>query len=302
MSIFIHPQAIVETDRIGEGTRIWAFTHILPGVAIGKECNLCDHVFVENGVVIGDRVTIKCGVQLWEGVTLEDDVFVGPNATFTNDPFPRSKHYPKAFAKTVVKKGASIGANTTILPGVTIGEEAMIGAGAVVVKDIPPRAIVVGNPARITGYIDQRPKAQSDILQVKGVRVFEMPLVGDINGCLTYGEFPKHLPFIPQRYFLIYDVPSQQIRGEHAHKTLEEFLVCVRGSVVVALDDGEKRGEIILDNPQMGLLIPPRVWGIQYKYSADAALMVLASDIYRPEDYIRNYNEFLEWLKSPSSI
>jgi UDP-2-acetamido-3-amino-2,3-dideoxy-glucuronate N-acetyltransferase len=149
MGFFQHPQALVETDRIGDGTRIWAFAHVLPGAVIGADCNICDHVFIENDVHVGNRVTIKCGVQLWDGVRLEDDVFVGPNATFTNDPWPRSKVYPRTFPKTLVCKGASIGANATLVPGVTIGEHAMIGAGAVVTHDVPPRVLVAGVPARV---------------------------------------------------------------------------------------------------------------------------------------------------------
>lgn len=130
---FIHPQAIIESGaQIGETSRVWAFAHILPGAVLGQACNICDGVFVENDVVIGNRVTIKCGVQVWDGVTLEDDVFVGPNVTFTNDPFPRSKQYPEHFSRTIIRKGASIGANATILPGITVGTNAMVGAGAVV--------------------------------------------------------------------------------------------------------------------------------------------------------------------------
>src|SRR5579863_6769877 len=131
-SIFVHERAIVESSYIGKGTRIWAFAHVLARARIGEDCNLCDHIFVENDVCIGNRVTVKCGVQLWDGITLEDDVFVGPNVTFTNDPFPRSKHRPAKFDVTLVKQGASIGANATVLPGLTIGERAMVGAGAVV--------------------------------------------------------------------------------------------------------------------------------------------------------------------------
>lgn len=154
-SYFQHPNALVESTRIGSRTRIWAFTHVLPGATIGQDCNICDHVFIENDVTVGDRVTVKCGVQLWDGVTLEDDVFVGPNVTFTNDLFPRSKQYPERFSRTLVREGASIGANATLLAGITVGANAMVGAGAVVTKDVPPNAVVVGNPARVRSYIDK---------------------------------------------------------------------------------------------------------------------------------------------------
>lgn len=153
-----HANSIVETDQIGSGTRIWANAHILPGAIIGQDCNICDGVFIEGNSSIGNRVTIKCGVQVWSGVHLEDDVFVGPNATFTNDSFPRSKDHSKPILETRVCKGASIGANATILPGITIGRYAMVGAGAVVTKTVPPFAKVVGNPARIVGYINAEEK------------------------------------------------------------------------------------------------------------------------------------------------
>ncbi|AZD17693.1 MULTISPECIES: acyltransferase [Pseudomonas] len=150
---FVHANALCESETIGAGTRVWAFSHILPKALIGRECNVCDHVFIENEVTIGDRVTIKCGVQIWDGITLEDDVFVGPNATFTNDCFPRSKVYPEKFPSTTVKRGASLGANCTILPGITIGENAMVGAGAVVTRDVAANTVVVGNPARVIGQV-----------------------------------------------------------------------------------------------------------------------------------------------------
>jgi acetyltransferase-like isoleucine patch superfamily enzyme len=148
-----HPMSLVESPNIGKGTRIWAFAHVLPGAVIGEDVNVCDHVFIENDVRVGNRVTIKCGVQLWDGITVEDDVFIGPNATFTNDLFPRSKQYPQEFTPTLVQQGASIGANATILAGVTIGRYAMVGAGAVVTRDVPEKAVVVGNPARVKGYV-----------------------------------------------------------------------------------------------------------------------------------------------------
>lgn len=147
---FVHDHALIEPGAvIGLNTRIWAFAHILGGAKLGANCNICDHVFIENDVLVGDRVTVKCGVQLWDGLRVADDVFIGPNATFTNDLFPRSKQYPEKFSLTFIAQGASIGANATILAGVRIGEQAMIGAGSVVTKDVPARAVVVGNPARV---------------------------------------------------------------------------------------------------------------------------------------------------------
>ncbi len=145
----IHKFSDVQTQDIGEGTRIWQYAVVLKGARIGANCNVCAHTLVEGGAIVGDNVTIKCGVYLWDGVTVEDDVFIGPNATFTNDREPRSKQYPEAYAKTLLKKGCSIGANATLLPGVTIGVNAMVGAGAVVTKDVPDYAVVVGNPAKV---------------------------------------------------------------------------------------------------------------------------------------------------------
>ncbi|WP_163929975.1 acyltransferase [Paraferrimonas sp. SM1919] len=149
----IHSLSDVQSKTIGSGTNVWQFCVVLPRAIIGEDCNICSHCLIENDVVIGNRVTIKSGVQVWDGITIEDDVFIGPNATFTNDKKPRSKQYPEAFSKTLLKSGASIGGNATILPGITIGENAMVGAGAVVTKDVPDNALVVGNPAKIVKYL-----------------------------------------------------------------------------------------------------------------------------------------------------
>lgn len=149
-----HPSADVLSKTIGPGTTVWQFVVILPNARIGRNCNICANVLIENDVVIGDNVTVKSGVQLWDGTRLEDNVFIGPNATFTNDVFPRSRQYPSRFPQTVIRAGASIGGNATILPGVTVGEGAMIGAGAVVTRDIPAGAVVMGNPARISRYLE----------------------------------------------------------------------------------------------------------------------------------------------------
>lgn len=149
----IHPQADVQSQSIGEGTDIWQFSIVLSGAKIGANCNINCHCFIENDVVIGDNVTVKAGVQLWDGIEIASDVFIGPNATFANDNLPRSKQYPEQFAKTQIAQGASIGANATILPGLTIGAYSMIGAGSVATKNIPAHSLWIGNPARLQGYI-----------------------------------------------------------------------------------------------------------------------------------------------------
>jgi UDP-2-acetamido-3-amino-2,3-dideoxy-glucuronate N-acetyltransferase len=306
MNAYVHPQGLCESTNVGEGTRVWAFAHVLSGARIGSDCNICDHVFIENDVVLGDRVTVKCGVQIWDGVRIEDDAFIGPNATFANDPFPRSRQRPERFTPTLVSRGASVGANATILPGVTIGRGAMVGAGAVVTRDVPPYAIVVGNPARITGYAEAGPDAAPpaplmappvspsvETTTVAGVTLHRTPLVQDIRGNLTAGETGRGLPFLPQRYFLVMDVPSGETRGAHAHRTCSQFLVCVAGACSVVVDDGTHRLEVRLDDPCLGIYVPPGVWAIQYKYTRDAVLLVLASHPYAADDYIRDYDEFL---------
>lgn len=152
---FAHPQALVESEEIGPGTRIWAFAHVLPGARIGAECNICDHAFIETGVVLGNNVTVKNGVAIWQGVTVEDNVFLGPNCVLTNDPNPRAyiKKPSAALQATVIRANATVGANATILCGVMIGQYAFIGAGAVVLRTVPDFALVAGNPARQVGWM-----------------------------------------------------------------------------------------------------------------------------------------------------
>jgi len=153
--MFIHPLADVHSANIGVGTRVWQFAIILADAVIGNDCNINCHTFIENDVKIGDRVTVKSGVFLWDGIRIDDDAFIGPNATFINDKYPRSKRYPAKFPLTVVGKGASIGANATILAGVTIGEFALVGAGSLVTKNVEPYTLVVGNPAKPVGRVNK---------------------------------------------------------------------------------------------------------------------------------------------------
>ncbi len=155
MNKYIHPNALVETENVGDNSRIWAFVHILKGAKIGKNANICDNCFIENEVLIGDDVTVKCGVYIWDGVTIEDKVFVGPGVTFTNDLFPRSKNKKYKQEKTLLREGCSIGANATILAGVTIGKYAMVGAGSVVTKDVADYELVYGNPAEHKGNVNE---------------------------------------------------------------------------------------------------------------------------------------------------
>lgn len=304
---FHHPQALVESPHVGPRTRIWAFAHVLPGAVIGADCNICDHVFIENEVTIGDRVTVKSGVQLWDGVVLEDDVFVGPNATFTNDAFPRSRQWQTALPRTVVRAGATIGANATLLPGVTVGRRAMVGAGAVVTRDVPANAIVVGNPAFIRGY-DATSTAASEpalraleagraVVRVGGVRLHELSVHSDLRGTIAVSEFAHQLPFVPQRFFSVYDVPSREVRGEHAHRKLHQFLVCVKGECSLVVDDGRERQELLLDSPRIGVHLEPLVWAVQYKFSSHAVLVVLASSPYDSADYVRDYDEYLKLVR-----
>ena len=181
----IHPLADVQTTAIGEGTLVWQFAVILKGATIGRNCNINCHTFIENEVVIGDNVTVKAGIYLWDGIIVEDDVFIGPNATFTNDKYPRSKKYPEQFQQTLLGKKCSIGANATVLGGVRIGQYAIIGAGAVVTKDVPDHALITGNPGKIAGWVDEQGDKLSHLgahkYQDKAGHYFEV-----IAGKLTY--------------------------------------------------------------------------------------------------------------------
>jgi UDP-2-acetamido-3-amino-2,3-dideoxy-glucuronate N-acetyltransferase len=305
----IDKTADVQCENVGAGTTIWQYVVILNGAKIGKNVNICAHCFIENDVIIADRVTVKSGVYIWDGVRVDDDVFIGPNVTFTNDKFPRSKNFQSKPMITHLEAGASIGGGAVLLPGITIGRGAMVGAGSVVTRSVPPYAIVCGSPARITGYIKNasqgyivdsssvtpNPIADQPPMKVGVglVTLHSMKLAQDIRGCLSVGEFPDDIPFLPKRYFLVFNVPNEKTRGEHAHRLCHQFLICVKGSCAVVVDDGESRCELLLDSPNKGIHLPPMTWGIQYKYSNDAVILVFASHKYDADDYIRSYSEFL---------
>ena len=230
-------------------------------------------------------------------VVLGRDVRIGPGAVILDG----SPGDPE----TAIEDAVIVGANATVIGGVRVGREARIEPGAVVTGDVPARSIVAGNPARIVGYRDAghgptmtdgtdpgRPGG-TQASGVRGVTVSSMRLVRDLRGDLAVGRFTEDVPFIPARYFLVFNVPSPETRGAHAHRVCEQFLVAARGGVRVAVDDGSAREEIILERPEAGLYLPPMTWAIQYAHTSDAVLLVFASHPYDPADYIRDYSEFL---------
>lgn len=311
INYFIHPSSLCESSQIGESTHLQAFTHILPGAKIGRDCNICDHVFIGNDVIVGDAVTVKSGVQLGEGMRIGDRVFIGPNVTFADEHFPSFGQKLVGKTQILVEDDVFIGANATILPGIIIGRGAAIGAGAVVTSDVPPNAAVVGNPAIIIGYQDNtgsgdaanealldggstlgKPIGSRLDLGVGNCWLERLPNFTDMRGSLTPLEMGKGLPFVPERVFLVHGVPSHHVRGEHAHHLCEQFLVAAHGALSVVVDDGENRREIRLEDQTVGLYLAPMVWGIQYKFDRDTVLLVVASHVYDAGDYIRDYSSF----------
>jgi dTDP-4-dehydrorhamnose 3,5-epimerase-like enzyme len=245
----------------------------------------CDVTDIGDGVTVAAFAVVGAGVVLAEGVTIgEGAIVVGGQAT-------------------EIGQGARVGANATILPGVAIGRGAVVEPGTVVADAVPPNAIVRGNPARIVGYVDAErtapaavegtPAAAQRDTRVPGVERHPLTRVNDLRGTLAVLEATV-LPFAPQRIFSIFDVPSELLRGAHAHRQCSQFLICLTGSVRCVVDDGRTRDEIELTGADFGLLVPPMVWSTQYGYTRDAVLLVVASHLYDPDDYIRDYDEFLE--------
>jgi UDP-2-acetamido-3-amino-2,3-dideoxy-glucuronate N-acetyltransferase len=274
------------------------------------------HAVVEAGAAIGARCRIGAGAFVGAGVMLGDEVEVGANATLASAHGSAASGSAAATAHTRVADGVRIGAGATVVAGVAVHTGAWIKPGAVVTRAVPPGAIVEGNPAVMTGHVGAvegptadrrvaRARAAShepaeDWIQptaVEGVAIYNFPVIKDMRGDLTVGEFDRQIPFKPLRYFMVFDVPSREIRGEHAHHTCHEFLVCVRGQCAVAADDGTHRVEVLLDTPARGVYLPPMTWRVHYKYSPDAILLVFASHHYDPSDYVRDYGEFMRLVQ-----
>lgn len=285
---------------IDESSRITGTVQVDDTARIGPHCYLDGNIAVEGGAV------------LVGGITLIGDIHIGVRATLEPGVCIASSGPDEAGAMVKVGTGAHLGAGAILHSGVTIGQHAWVAAGTVVSRHVPPHAVVSGNPAVITGYLRATRDAAGEApvgmvrmgpegthsSEVEGVKVFQLPVVRDLRGDLTIGEFGRTVPFEPKRYFVVHNVPSAETRGEHAHKRCHQFLTCVAGSVSVVVDDGRRREEILLDRPGLGLLIPAGIWGIQYKYSTNSALLVLASEYYDATDYIRDYSEFLRFREA----
>ena len=258
-------------------------------------------VLIPSGAEIGNGVRIGPQSILTQFVTLESNVIINAGVVFEDGGPDR----------TFVRRSTRIGAGSTIAQGITIGRGAEACLGSVVLESVPPNAIVKGNPAQIIGYTTglNNPAASCIVspssftssnvasiipLEVSGAALYLTKKVTDLRGALTVGEFAADLPFIPRRYFIVFDVPSLELRGEHAHRECHEFLICVRGSCRVLLDDGYHRQEILLDRPNAAVHMPPMIWGTQHGHSADAALLVFCSHEYDASDYVRVYDEFLD--------
>jgi carbonic anhydrase/acetyltransferase-like protein (isoleucine patch superfamily) len=253
---------------------------------------------------------VRSGAHVCAGVTLERGVHVGANAVFA-EAFDSPDD-----ANTRVQAGAWIGPNATIGAGLVIGARAVVRPGAVVTRSVPPSAIVEGHPAEIVGYVGAQAHVAAPTLApavpakrpfvqdtpVRGVTLHHFPLIPDLRGSLTVGEFDRQIPFAAKRYFMVFGVPNREIRGEHAHRECHQFLICVNGSCAVMADDGRHKVEVTLDRPDLGLYLPPMTWGVQYKYSADATLLVFASHHYDAADYVRDYADWLALVQQATPV
>lgn len=257
----ISEQALISTEA-----RVDPSAKVAPGVVLNRACEVGEHCEIDAGAVLD----------------------------------------PGADGRIVLESGARIQAGAVVAGAVVVARGALVQAGAVVTRDVPPYAVVAGNPAQIVGYtgdgaesrqapLRQAPAAPGTMAsRVHGVTLHRLPKVLDLRGNLTVGEFGRSIPFEAKRYFMVFGVPNAEVRGEHAHRTCHQFLICARGSLAVVADDGRTREEFLLDDPSVGIHLPPLTWGVQYKYSPDAVLLVFASEFYDVEEYIRDYAEFIQ--------
>jgi hypothetical protein len=276
---------------------------------VAASATLGDFVVAYAGAEVGENCRVLGFTQLWAGVRLEAGAELGPGVTFEAPPAGQR-------ADIVIGAQARVGAGALICAGVRVGQGAVVAAGAVVAQSVPPYAVVSGVPARITDYVQNASRApamawhqratfpeQPSVvpLGVGGVTLHRFKFLQDPRGDLSVGEFDKEIPFLPKRYFLVMNVPSDKTRGEHAHRKCHQFLVCVKGSCALVVDDLAQRCEVMLDSPELGVFLPAMTWGIQYKYSSDAVLLVFTSDYYDADDYIRDYDLFVAEKRAATS-
>lgn len=270
---------------------------------VSNSVQIGDFVVVHDGAYLAESCSILGFTQVWGGVHLSPGVCLGPSVTLEQ---------PNSDRDCGIFFGANcrVGAGSIIRQGVTVGQGAIVKPGSVVEQNVPPYAIVTGSPARIIGYVENTTSGSSAKdrvihvpleccekmvkIGVGDVTMHRFKFIQDMRGDLSFGEFPTDIPFEPKRYFLVFNVPSEKTRGEHAHHKCHQFLICVKGSCAVVVDDGESRCEVLLESPDVGIYLPPLTWGIQYKYSSDAVLLVFTSDYYDADDYIRNYADFVD--------
>ena len=285
------------------GPRIHPSTTMGAEVEVASDAEVGPNCYLDGRISIGSRTKLISSVSLTGAARLGEACVIEPNVTMTN----ASAAATDPDAILILGDGVHVGAGSVLARGVIIGVAARISAGTIVTRNVPAYAIVSGNPAAITGYVSPTtPDAPLSIKRiddamepgrypcnVAGVSIFKYKRIRDLRGDLSVGEFGRNVPFEAKRFFLVYDVPSAETRGEHAHRVCEQFLICVSGYVAVVVDDGLQREEVELNAPNIGLYIPPKVWGVQYKYSPNAVLLVFASHYYDESDYIRDYDDFI---------
>ena len=291
----IHDTAVYQPDCIGAGCTIGAFSYIAPTARIGSGCVVAEHVVVGPAVHLGDGVRIGAGAQLLGAVTVSDEAVIEAQATILG---PDSHED----ARTTIGPRARVRAGAVIEAGVSLGADCVVEVSAAVGRPVPSYAIVAGNPAHITGYVATPGPTGTHHVHVAeaggesvvhGVKLVRLTAAVDLRGQLVAAQAPDQIPFDPSRIFVVFGVPSQEVRGEHAHRECAQFMIAASGAVSILVDDGQNREEFRLESRDMGLLVPPMTWGVQYKYTPDAALLVLASRPYEAHDYIRDYETFL---------
>ncbi|WP_038168399.1 WxcM-like domain-containing protein [Verrucomicrobium sp. BvORR106] len=308
-NIKLHPDARCHSLEVGEGAELEAFAFVESGARVGRDCFIGAHTYLEHGVSLGDKVTVEGGTRFYAGLVVEDDVHVGRNATLARAHHGGATPTAQTTPSILLRQGCQIGANATICPGVTVGAHAIVDAGAVVTHSVQHYAIVSGNPAHVVGFVNAKEPVSTGkgninpqevgvtVSRVRGVTAYDIPYISDPRGNLTVGEFERTLPFQPKRYFMTFDVPSAKLRGEHAHRTCHQFLICMHGSCALVVDDGVNREEYLLDRPTFGIYVPPMIWATEYKHTSDSALLVFASEYYDAGDYIRDYHQYLKELR-----